>query len=141
MRFLKKKEKKKSVPQIVLCIVSLEIFWDWCTKHMHFITTLLLFVQHPQKLLVILACMYYVTYLLSIITFSAIWICDSYCDSANFSATFSGDTYFEQLCFYLVAIFDRAGRYVITGSDDRLVKIWSMETAFCLASCRGHEVS
>ncbi|XP_010544972.1 PREDICTED: PH-interacting protein [Tarenaya hassleriana] len=37
------------------------------------------------------------------------------------------------------AIFDRAGRYVITGSDDRLVKIWSMETAFCLASCRGHE--
>ncbi|KNA26026.1 hypothetical protein SOVF_000950 [Spinacia oleracea] len=37
------------------------------------------------------------------------------------------------------AIFDRAGRHVITGSDDRLVKIWSMETAFCLASCRGHE--
>lgn len=39
------------------------------------------------------------------------------------------------------AIFDRSGRYVITGSDDRLVKIWSMETAYCLASCRGHEVS
>lgn len=39
------------------------------------------------------------------------------------------------------AIFDRTGRYVITGSDDRLVKIWSMETAYCLASCRGHEVS
>ncbi|XP_043708023.1 PH-interacting protein-like isoform X2 [Telopea speciosissima] len=37
------------------------------------------------------------------------------------------------------ATFDRTGRYVITGSDDRLVKIWSMETAFCLASCRGHE--
>ncbi|KAF5455370.1 hypothetical protein F2P56_024959 [Juglans regia] len=37
------------------------------------------------------------------------------------------------------AIFDRLGRYVITGSDDRLVKIWSMETAFSLASCRGHE--
>ncbi|PIM98286.1 hypothetical protein CDL12_29234 [Handroanthus impetiginosus] len=37
------------------------------------------------------------------------------------------------------AIFDRSGRYVITGSDDRLVKIWSMETALCLASCRGHE--
>ncbi|XP_057992634.1 uncharacterized protein LOC110633006 isoform X2 [Hevea brasiliensis] len=37
------------------------------------------------------------------------------------------------------AIFDRSGRYVVTGSDDRLVKIWSMETAFCLASCRGHE--
>ncbi|KAL4025081.1 hypothetical protein IC575_013457 [Cucumis melo] len=37
------------------------------------------------------------------------------------------------------AIFDRMGRYVITGSDDRLVKIWSMETAYCLASCRGHE--
>ncbi|CAN8285870.1 unnamed protein product [Cochlearia groenlandica] len=37
------------------------------------------------------------------------------------------------------AIFDRSGRYVITGSDDRLVKIWSMESALCLASCRGHE--
>ncbi|XP_031264460.1 PH-interacting protein [Pistacia vera] len=37
------------------------------------------------------------------------------------------------------ATFDRSGRYVITGSDDRLVKIWSMETAYCLASCRGHE--
>lgn len=37
------------------------------------------------------------------------------------------------------AIFDRTGRHVITGSDDRLVKIWSMETAYCLASCRGHE--
>lgn len=39
------------------------------------------------------------------------------------------------------ATFDRTGCYVITGSDDRLVKIWAMETAFCLASCRGHEVS
>jgi WD40 repeat protein len=39
------------------------------------------------------------------------------------------------------ATFDRSGRYVVTGSDDRLVKIWSMETAYCLASCRGHEVS
>ncbi|XP_047254619.1 PH-interacting protein isoform X2 [Capsicum annuum] len=37
------------------------------------------------------------------------------------------------------AIFDRLGRYVITGSDDRLVKVWSMETGLCLASCRGHE--
>ncbi|KAK1278957.1 hypothetical protein QJS04_geneDACA007097 [Acorus gramineus] len=37
------------------------------------------------------------------------------------------------------AIFDRTGRYVITGSDDRLVKIWSTETALCLSSCRGHE--
>ena len=41
---------------------------------------------------------------------------------------------------FFLAIFDRSGRHVITGSDDRLVKIWSMETAFCLASCRGHEV-
>lgn len=44
------------------------------------------------------------------------------------------------LCFFFIAIFDRSGQYVVTGSDDRLVKIWSMETAFCLASCRGHEV-
>ncbi|CAD6239679.1 unnamed protein product [Miscanthus lutarioriparius] len=39
----------------------------------------------------------------------------------------------------LASTFDRTGRYVITGSDDRLVKIWATETAFCLASCRGHE--
>ncbi|CAM6040557.1 unnamed protein product [Sphagnum compactum] len=37
------------------------------------------------------------------------------------------------------AIFDRTGQYVITGSDDRLVKIWSTETGLCLRSCRGHE--
>ncbi|CAI9118985.1 OLC1v1020632C1 [Oldenlandia corymbosa var. corymbosa] len=37
------------------------------------------------------------------------------------------------------ATFDRSGRFVITGSDDKLVKIWSMETAYCLASCRGHK--
>ncbi|KAL1190949.1 Dynein assembly factor with WD repeat domains 1 [Cardamine amara subsp. amara] len=37
------------------------------------------------------------------------------------------------------ALLDRSGRYVITGSDDRLVKVWSMETAYCLATCRGHE--
>lgn len=47
---------------------------------------------------------------------------------------------FEKWCF-LAAILDGSGRYVISGSDDRLVKIWSMETAFCLASCRGHDVS
>lgn len=39
------------------------------------------------------------------------------------------------------ATLDCSGRYVITGSDDRLVKIWSMETSYCLASCRGHDVS
>ncbi|XP_019096489.1 PREDICTED: lissencephaly-1 homolog [Camelina sativa] len=37
------------------------------------------------------------------------------------------------------AIFDCSGRYVITGSDDRLVKIWSMDIADWLATCRGHE--
>lgn len=42
--------------------------------------------------------------------------------------------------FSCAAIFDNTGRYVITGSDDRLVKIWSTETGLCLRSCRGHEV-
>ncbi|KAJ7532308.1 hypothetical protein O6H91_14G082300 [Diphasiastrum complanatum] len=37
------------------------------------------------------------------------------------------------------AIFDRSGQYVITGSDDRLVKIWSSGSGLCLRSCRGHE--
>ncbi|KAK7313662.1 hypothetical protein VNO77_38852 [Canavalia gladiata] len=36
-------------------------------------------------------------------------------------------------------MFDGSGRYIISASDDSLVKIWSMETAFFLASCRGHE--
>ncbi|KAK9915369.1 hypothetical protein WJX75_008121 [Coccomyxa subellipsoidea] len=39
---------------------------------------------------------------------------------------------------YCIA-FDRSGRRIITGSDDRLVKIWSVETALLLLSCRGHE--
>nr|GMD19941.1 PH-interacting protein [Ipomoea batatas] len=37
---------------------------------------------------------------------------------------------------YCEAIFDRSGRYVITGSDDLSGQDLSMETAFCLASCR-----
>ncbi|MCO5594412.1 hypothetical protein L7F22_048442 [Adiantum nelumboides] len=37
------------------------------------------------------------------------------------------------------AIFDKSGEYIITGSDDRLVKVWSTTTGFCLCSCRGHE--
>ncbi|CAM6121929.1 unnamed protein product [Calypogeia fissa] len=37
------------------------------------------------------------------------------------------------------AIFDKNGQHVITGSDDRLVKIWSTDTGLCLRSCRGHE--
>ncbi|KAH7296782.1 hypothetical protein KP509_26G038600 [Ceratopteris richardii] len=37
------------------------------------------------------------------------------------------------------AIFDKSGEYIITGSDDRLVKIWSTATGFCLCSCRGHD--
>ncbi|KAI5084332.1 hypothetical protein GOP47_0000501 [Adiantum capillus-veneris] len=37
------------------------------------------------------------------------------------------------------AIFDKSGEYIITGSDDRLVKVWSTATGFCLCSCRGHE--
>lgn len=39
-----------------------------------------------------------------------------------------------------IAVFDGTGQYVITGSDDRLVKFWSAETGLCLRSCRGHEV-
>jgi WD40 repeat protein len=48
---------------------------------------------------------------------------------------------FSHCSCFPAATFDRTGHYVITGSDDRLVKIWAIETAFCLASCRGHEVS
>eukprot|EP00899_Mesostigma_viride_P012523 jgi/Mesvir1/21271/Mv21671-RA.2 len=35
-------------------------------------------------------------------------------------------------------IFDKTGRRVVTGSDDRLVKIWSTLTGMLCWSCRGH---
>jgi len=34
---------------------------------------------------------------------------------------------------------DKAGRYVITGSDDNLVKIWSYATGILQCVCRGHQ--
>ncbi|GBG59276.1 hypothetical protein CBR_g32291 [Chara braunii] len=37
------------------------------------------------------------------------------------------------------ALFDRTGQYIITGSDDRLVKIWEVNSGFLLRSCRGHQ--
>ncbi|KAL0024726.1 hypothetical protein WJX77_011758 [Trebouxia sp. C0004] len=44
----------------------------------------------------------------------------------------------HKLAVYCIA-FDRVGRHIITGSDDRLVKIWSVQTALLLRSCRGHD--
>eukprot|EP00884_Botryococcus_braunii_P018016 jgi/Botrbrau1/4899/Bobra.118_1s0013.1 len=44
----------------------------------------------------------------------------------------------HRFAVYCIA-FDKTGRRIITGSDDRLVKIWSSATALLLASCRGHE--
>lgn len=38
-------------------------------------------------------------------------------------------------------IFDRSGKFVVTGSDDFLVKIWSMTSGILLRTCRGHTVS
>ena len=35
-------------------------------------------------------------------------------------------------------IYDRTGNLIITGSDDRLVKIWSARTGLLLRCCRGH---
>ena len=35
------------------------------------------------------------------------------------------------------AIYDRTGELIFTGSDDRLVKIWSARTGLLLKSCRG----
>ena len=35
-------------------------------------------------------------------------------------------------------VYDRTGDLIITGSDDRLVKIWSSRTGLLLRSCRGH---
>ena len=35
--------------------------------------------------------------------------------------------------------FDKTGQYIITGSDDSRVKIWSVLTGFLAAVCRGHQ--
>ena len=35
-------------------------------------------------------------------------------------------------------VYNRTGDLIITGSDDRLVKIWSSRTGLLLRSCRGH---
>lgn len=34
-------------------------------------------------------------------------------------------------------VFDHGGRRVITGSDDRLVKVWSVESGLLLFTCAG----
>lgn len=36
-------------------------------------------------------------------------------------------------------VWDRTGTRFATGSDDRLVKIWSAETGLLLKTCRGHD--
>ena len=36
------------------------------------------------------------------------------------------------------AVYDKTGDLIFTGSDDRLVKIWSARTGLLLKSCRGH---
>lgn len=36
------------------------------------------------------------------------------------------------------SVFDRTGRYLITGADDYLVKIWDTETGQLVKTCRGH---
>jgi WD40 repeat protein len=40
---------------------------------------------------------------------------------------------------YVLAI-DHESRYVLSGSDDAVMKIWSLSTGVLLNSCRGHEV-
>ncbi|KAI8471016.1 MAG: hypothetical protein J3K34DRAFT_520916 [Monoraphidium minutum] len=44
----------------------------------------------------------------------------------------------HRLAVYCVA-FDRTGRYVVTGADDYLVKIWDARAGLLAASCRGHD--
>jgi len=36
-------------------------------------------------------------------------------------------------------MFDKSGSYIITGSDDRLVKIWAVATGLLKSTCRGHD--
>ncbi|GAX76871.1 hypothetical protein CEUSTIGMA_g4317.t1 [Chlamydomonas eustigma] len=53
--------------------------------------------------------------------------------SIRHNATFRG----HRLAVYCLAI-DRHGRFMVTGCDDWLVKIWSVTTGSLLHTCRGH---
>eukprot|EP00854_Cymbomonas_tetramitiformis_P012353 gene12353-14590_t len=37
------------------------------------------------------------------------------------------------------AVYDKTGGTIITGSDDKLVKVWSAETGLLQCTCRGHD--
>jgi len=38
-------------------------------------------------------------------------------------------------------MFDKTGSYIITGSDDMLVKIWAVATGLLKCTCRGHDAA
>ena len=49
--------------------------------------------------------------------------------------TISGHLYHPTYC----AVFDRSGRYAITGADEFLVKIWDVFYGQLVCTCRGHQ--
>ena len=57
------------------------------------------------------------------------------CSKLRHHRTFRG----HSSAVYVLAI-DHESRYVLSGSDDAVVKIWSLSTGVLLNSCRGHEV-
>lgn len=57
------------------------------------------------------------------------------CSKLRHHRTFRG----HSSAVYVLAI-DHESRYVLSGSDDAVMKIWSLSTGVLLNSCRGHEV-
>lgn len=57
------------------------------------------------------------------------------CSKLRHHRTFRG----HSSAVYVLAI-DHDSRYVLSGSDDAVMKIWSLSTGVLLNSCRGHEV-
>lgn len=57
------------------------------------------------------------------------------CQNLRHHRTFRG----HSSAVYVLAI-DHESRYVLSGSDDAVMKIWSLSTGVLLNSCRGHEV-
>lgn len=42
-------------------------------------------------------------------------------------------------CAVFTTVFDHSSRFIITGSDDHLIKIWSMHSAYLQYTLRGHD--
>ena len=65
---------------------------------------------------------------------SAMNICNKVLNRYRISYTVSGHMLNPAYC----AVFDASGRFILTGADDYLVKIWDVDRGVLVKTCRGH---